>query len=527
MRSKTFFLLFLCFGIFLFTWQSPGKAIATTAAESSIVSEAQPPFTVSPIQLTPDFTPERLAYVVYEDELPADGEILIDGDDSVLVRQKTLAGELLHTCASPCRVALIAGNRLEIEVPGEPDAAGKLYTVQALPSDFPDITVENYGGDTASGYFFIANRINADVDYPYFLMILDDEAVPLWYRRLDREAWDFKLQPNGLLSYFDWEEFEFIVMDSNFNTVDQYAMIDDGEDIENDHHEFVMLENDHAFVIGLTYRTADMTAYGGPDNCTIIDSVVQELDEDHDVVFESNSEDYLTFDDLPAGAFIFDGNVLELAHLNSVDVDPSDENIIVSIRHTSQVIKIARHAGTFQGHSYEEGDVIWRLGGIRNDFTFVNDDRSGFSMQHCARFTDSGTLILFDNAWSFDYGSVGGARYVEYELDYDAMTATRINEFETDYAAEWLGSVQKLDNGGVVIGWGSLDTGVLGPWRVLTELDSDLNAVLQMSLPNGETSYRAFKFDFTIGDNPDDDGDDDGEDDEDDDEMPSDEGCGC
>lgn len=532
MQRNLFLLLLLSFGILPLA----GPLFQQTALATEATSATPDAFTISPGYLTPDFQPERLNYVIYQDELPADGEILIESgassDNPALIRLLTMEGKLLQTCVAPCRVSLTVGTRVQIETATESDAVPKTYSLLALPSDFPDIVVDDFGGETAPGYFFIANRINADVDYPYYLMILDDEAVPLWYRRLDREAWDFKLQPNGLLSYFSWEDYEFIVMDSNFNTVDQYAPIDDNEDLENDHHEFVMLENDHAFMIGLAHRSADMTAYGGPQNCTILHSVVQEVDEDHHVVFESNTEDYLTFEDLPAGAFVFEGNVLEVAHLNSVDIDPNDDNMIVSIRHTSQVIKIARHSGTFNGQAYETGDVIWRLGGIRNDFTFINDPREynqdGFSMQHCARFTDSGKLIVFDNAWSFDYGALGGARYAEYELDYDNMTATLMNEYETDYAAEWLGSVQKMDNGGVVIGWGSLDTGVTGPWRVLTELDSDLNEVLTMSLPNGENSYRAFKFEFTIGDDPDDDGDDDEEDDDEDDEMPTDdEGCGC
>ena len=44
----------------------------------------------------------------------------------------------------------------------------------------------------------------------------------------------------------------------------------------------------------------------------------------------------------------------------------------------------------------QSGDVIWRLGGPMNDFTFINDPLYGPNRQHDARRLDNGNIIIFD-----------------------------------------------------------------------------------------------------------------------------------
>lgn len=59
-------------------------------------------------------------------------------------------------------------------------------------------------------------------------------------------------------------------------------------------------------------------------------------------------------------------NYLNWTHGNSIEVD-HDDNIIVSNRAMSEIIKIDRYSG----------DIIWRLGGPMNDFIFINDIHNG------------------------------------------------------------------------------------------------------------------------------------------------------
>jgi hypothetical protein len=69
----------------------------------------------------------------------------------------------------------------------------------------------------------------------------------------------------------------------------------------------------------------------------------------------------------------FTSNSVDYVHGNSIEED-TDGNIIISCRHLDQVNKI--NVGT--------GEFMWRLGGIKNEFTFINDPEP-FTYQHDAR----------------------------------------------------------------------------------------------------------------------------------------------
>ncbi len=60
--------------------------------------------------------------------------------------------------------------------------------------------------------------------------------------------------------------------------------------------------------------------------------------------------------------------------------------ILLSFRHLNEVTKI----------DSSSGEIIWRLGGKQNQFTFLGDTMP-FSAQHDARRIANGNLTLFDN----------------------------------------------------------------------------------------------------------------------------------
>ena len=68
-----------------------------------------------------------------------------------------------------------------------------------LPDDFPAISVTK-SGETAPGYLFLT--VSADVEGTgYYILMIDDEGNPFKYKKLDHDySYDFKVQPNGLLS---------------------------------------------------------------------------------------------------------------------------------------------------------------------------------------------------------------------------------------------------------------------------------------------------------------------------------------
>ena len=78
-------------------------------------------------------------------------------------------------------------------------------------------------------------------------------------------------------------------------------------------------------------------------------------------------------------------------HANSVSWSPEDDNLIVSMRSQSWVVKIDYADGSGNGH------VIWKLGKGGNFKAIANTPDPWFSGQHDARMINDDTLLLFDD----------------------------------------------------------------------------------------------------------------------------------
>ena len=78
--------------------------------------------------------------------------------------------------------------------------------------------------------------------------------------------------------------------------------------------------------------------------------------------------------------------IASVTSAQAVAID-SDDNIFISNRAMSEIIKFNR----------ENGELIWRLGGPMNDFTFINDLFNGPNRQHDARRLPNGNIMIFDN----------------------------------------------------------------------------------------------------------------------------------
>ena len=132
------------------------------------------------------------------------------------------------------------------------------------------------------------------------------------------------------------------------------------------------------------------------------------------------------------------------------------------------------------------GDIIWRWGGKHNQFKFINDT-IGFSHQHYIRRLKNGYYSLYDNGGL--HWDLVPARALEYKLDEKNMTAELIWEYRHSpkIYPNGMGNMQRLDNGNTMIGWGS-------GYPTLTEIDSLKNIIFELTLPDSEWNYRAFRF---------------------------------
>lgn len=73
----------------------------------------------------------------------------------------------------------------------------------------------------------------------------------------------------------------------------------------------------------------------------------------------------------------------------------------------------------------QTGEIIWRLGGKNNQFTFINNT-TGFSHQHAIRRLPNENITLFDNR---NFPSLQFSSAVEYELDEQNKNATLLWEY--------------------------------------------------------------------------------------------------
>ncbi|HLP18493.1 MAG TPA: aryl-sulfate sulfotransferase [Bacteroidota bacterium] len=346
-----------------------------------------------------------------------------------------------------------------------------VYELDSIPSDLPlpNVTVLKTTGE---GYIFAA--------VPYwgqgtsYLAIYDNAGRPVAYKKVSSACTDFKLQRNGLLTYYDYEARKYFVLDSALHPIESYAA---QHGFSTDEHDIQFLENGNVLLIGYDIRQYDMSRIvdSGSANADVIVNVVQEIDPYKRVVFEWKAYEHYQFADVGPAVNLRDQS-FRFTHINSVDLD-RDGGLIVSARHLNEISKIDRTTGAF----------IWRLGGKKNQFTFIGDS-AGFSGQHSARVLPNGNLLIFDNGVS---RIPAFSRAVEYHLDTIRMTAECVWSYRAspDIASEFWGNAQRLGNGNTFISWGHASVAA-------TEVDQAGQTVFEMSFPSNVFSYRIFRYPF-------------------------------
>lgn len=348
-----------------------------------------------------------------------------------------------------------------------------------LPADFPQITVSN-STNPSPGYTFLSNFALGPNNLGYYLMILDNSGRPVFYRKLDTAGYDFKKQPNGNLTYFAARTQKFYEMNSNYQIIDSFIC---GNGYPTDMHEFILYENGHSFLMSYDPQRVNMSnlVSHGDSNAIVIGLIIQELDADKNVIFQWRSWDY--FNILDAKHINFTLPEIDYAHGNAIELC-SDGNIMISSRHMDEITKINRSTG----------NIIWRLGGKRNQFRFVNETHY-FSHQHAIRELPNGNITIFDNGNYYEpiepiHGRMAApfSRAIEYNLDETNLIATKVWEYTNNPSIYGfaMGYAERLGNGNTIIGWG------MGVPSV-TEVNAAGQIVFELSLPPGQVSYRAFK----------------------------------
>lgn len=136
-------------------------------------------------------------------------------------------------------------------------------------------------------------------------------------------------------------------------------------------------------------------------------------------------------------------------HANAIIEDPSDDSLIVSLRHQNAVIKFSRTTGQLKWILGAHED--WHPQFQQYLLTPVGDPFEWPYGQHAPKLTPQGTLLLFDDgnsrAMPFDTQmpeTNNYSRAVEYRIDEQNMEISQVWEFGT-HAAERIYSVSRGD----------------------------------------------------------------------------------
>lgn len=368
------------------------------------------------------------------------------------------------------------------------------FYINTLSTDFPgyDVTANSpYEGD----YYLTTHS----EEYNYVFK-LNNEGNLIFYKQVPSNAFDFKkiitsdnkvrygylLTDNSLgrISGVGYSPTRLIILDENYNeikniTMGEYKDVEEGEPLDN--HDYIYIDDNHYIIT--SYKAVEATnipqELSKGNTPKVAAAVLQEV-KDGEVIWQWTSTDYEEFYETSVeyNTFSEDSEApLDYVHFNSITIDPNDNNLVVSFRHTDSVIKIDRNSG----------DIIWTLGGKADDFSLSDEQK--FSRQHFARFTEDGYLTIYDNGVENE-----DTRVVKLKIDEENKKVVDFKSYDVEEFYKYTGSVQELDaeNEVFLIGVGTQ----IGAGQDLVAIEKNYSTgevYFKFSFDSGSCLYRVYK----------------------------------
>jgi hypothetical protein len=309
------------------------------------------------------------------------------------------------------------------------------------------------------------------------LYIFAPNGEVLYYRVLENYAYDFKLLPDGTISWFDQGRMAYVIMDKYLNETD---LIPAMNGYSTDFHEFRLHEGGY-FLLAEDVRNMDLSAVieGGHENASVAGNVIQKIDSNKNVIFEWNSFDHF---DLTDSYSDLSSQIIDAVHINSIELD-TDSTILISSRNLNEITKI----------NLNTGEIIWRMGGKNNEFEFIDFDRP-FAGQHTLRRREGKIYTLFDNGLDQDPQY---SRGLVMEIDEELMQVKLLHEFRhsPEVYSRIVGNLQNPGNGNYLVYWG-VDRGFQAE-GIYTVYNEEYKIIEEGKFTNTEVpAYRVFKFDW-------------------------------
>lgn len=345
------------------------------------------------------------------------------------------------------KIDINENNQIKLDVKFKGNNNFTTYYLNTLPTNFLDFEVENNGDEYDGIYYFTS--YTADQSTSYVFNTNSDGDV-LYYKKCEGFCQQFRKETSsdGKARYvytaqdltygavLDMNNIygKLVVMDENYKVIDEVQYIEN-ERTNNDktYTIFEYIDDEHYLIT--TSSREKTNSLGNLGELTLIENNIQEI-KDNKVVFEWRSAEHKELYD-----YILDMNTIKVdeendyIHINKVIVDPEDNNLIASFRNISTILKIDR----------KTGDIIWALGGKKDNFNLTQEQKFGY--QHSLSFTKDHSLMIFDNGDNRPaLGITTKSSVLKIKLDENNKKVSSYNRYMLDNVNSMaMGSVQVID----------------------------------------------------------------------------------
>ena len=350
--------------------------------------------------------------------------------------------------------------------------------------------IEVEGETDLPGNFFLS------FVYSRNLIMLDGKGNIVWSKHEEQPTedattgfWDFKKHDVDGTTYYSYHDQNYkfdnydllgyapgerVILDEDFNEVKRITM--EASDVTEkgqgaDGHDFLMIDPDH-YILSCYVKERVKNVPGYPDGSNVIYSYLQEV-ENGEVVWDWKSIDYPELYDLieteatpTANDFANEqADAPDIFHFNAMRLDDGG-NLICSFRHLDAILCLDR--------TKQEDQIKWKFSGKGDEFGLTEQQKT--SGQHYVT-VDGNQLMVFDNNNRDQQTEIRS-----YALDTENKKVELVRSFGfNNKFSQACGSVQKLDEGLYVIGWGWATTDN----ECMTVLDP-LTGEKQMSVTLGD-----------------------------------------
>jgi len=338
--------------------------------------------------------------------------------------------------ASEKKDAVVADGLAKIKVEGETDLPGNFFLSFVFSRNL--IMLDGKGNIVWSKH---EDQPAKDANTGFWDFKKHDVDGKVYYSYHDQ---NYKMDNYGLTGYAPGER---VLLDENFEevkriTMEQSDVTEKGQGA--DGHDFLMIDPDH-YILSCYIKDNVKNVPGYPDGTNVIYSYLQEV-KDGEVVWDWKSIDYPELYDLVATEATPTANDFanekvpapDIVHFNAMRLD-GDGNLICSFRHLDTILCLDR--------TKRKDQIKWKFSGKGDEFGLTKLQKT--SGQHYVT-VDGDKLTVFDNNNRDEQTEIR-----TYALDFDKKKCRLLDadSFSNKFS-QACGSVQKLDGGQAVIGWG-------------------------------------------------------------------------